>query len=292
MLGRQHGLITTEQFRDLGFSKSVVSKRVASGELVRVLPGVHRSTLVPQTFAQQALAAVLWAGEHAIASHFTAARAYGSEIAHDRVHLWVPPHRSPRSQLVVVHRGIVATNDRRVRDGVPLTSPPRTLVDMAALVDEETLETLVEDYFHRGLTTPMSLQRCIDLTGSRGRKGAQRLVRLLAQRGNAAAADEKLEVKLSRLMRAAGLRPVRQLEVRIGSAKYRLDFAFPTLKVAVEGQGFGAHGGRLAHVRDGRRFADLAGAGWIVVPVTWEAVTEEPDRVVERIRSALREAAA
>ena len=93
------------------------------------------------------------------------------------------------------------------------------------------------------------------------------------------------------MLQEAGLRAVPQFEVRIGAAKYRLDFAFPVFKVAVEGHGFGAHGGRLAHTRDARRFSDLAGAGWRVVPVTWEAITKEPNYVVEQIRSALREAA-
>jgi very-short-patch-repair endonuclease len=168
---------------------------------------------------------------------------------------------------VTVHRGVIARNDRRIRGRVPVTSPARTLVDIAGMLDDESLEAVVEDFFHRGVTTPLAVQRCLDATGGTGRRGSHLLRALLADRDEAPL-EYKLEQKIWRLLRKAGLRPVRQHEVRCGTQRYRLDFAFPLLKVAVEGQGFAAHGGRLAHSRDNRRLADLVGAGWRVVPVT------------------------
>jgi very-short-patch-repair endonuclease len=291
-LARQHGLITTRQFASIGLSPSATAKRQALGELERVLPHVFRSTLIAPTFAQRALAAVLWAGSDAVASHTTALRLYSSDVyVTDELHLWVPVARRPRSPLVVVHRDVVAQQDRRMRQRVPVTSPARTLVDAAGVLDDETFEALVEDFLHRGVTTPLAIGRCLTAVGGKGRPGSGRLAALLADRPSAAL-DRRLEVKIWRLLRAAGLQPVRQLEVRCSGRKYRLDFAFPALKVAVEGHGFGAHGGRVAHVRDNRRLADLVGDGWRVVPVTWEAVTTDSDRVIEQVRSALRQAAA
>ncbi len=291
IFGRQYGLVTTYQAHDLGLSATAMSRRATRGELERVLPGVYRSTLIAPSLPQQALSAVLWAGDGAVASHYTALQFYGSEVLHGIPHVWVDPSRRPRSDRVVVHRGVVERNDRRIRDRVPLTSPARTVVDSAGMLDDETLEAVVEDFFHRGVTTPLAVHRCLDATGGTGRPGSHLLRALLADRGDRSL-EFKLEVKLWRLLRKSGLRPVRQFEVRCGNKTYRLDFAWPILKVAIEGQGFAAHGGRLAHIRDNRRLADLVGAGWRVVPVTWEDVTRDPQRVIVRVRSTLLEAAA
>lgn len=289
--GRQHGLVTRAQWQAAGFTPPALTRAVQRGELERVLPGVYRSTLIAPFLQQTALAAVLWAATDAVASHATAARLYGFDAPHDNPHIWVPPTRSPKSPLVVVHRGVVERNDRRVRDRVPLTSPARTLVDLAGVLDEESLEAVVEDFFHRGVTTPLAVQRCLDANGGTGRPGSRLLRDLLADRDQAPL-ELKLEQKIWRLLRAVGLRPVRQFDVRCAGQRYRLDFAWPILKVAVEGHGFAAHGGRLAHIRDNRRLGDLVSAGWRVVPVTWEDCTQDPGGMIEKVRGALLEAAA
>ena len=74
ILGRQYGLVATDQTIALGLSASALSKRARRGEFERVLPRVYRSTLVTATLQQRALAAVLWAGDGAVASHVTAGR--------------------------------------------------------------------------------------------------------------------------------------------------------------------------------------------------------------------------
>ena len=287
MLNRQHGLITTAQALELGISSSTLSKRTRRGEFERVLPRVWRSTLVVPSLQQKALAAVLFAGEDSVASHGTAARLFGARDAGSLPHVWSPNQR--QSDLVVVHRGLVAQNDRRIRDGVPVTGPARTLVDLAAVLDDEQLEIALEHFLHHGLTTPMSINRCLDAIGGTGRAGSARLRALLADR-DARPLESPLEVKVWRLLRRAGLKPVRQFEVTCGNHRYRLDFAWPKLKVAIEADGFAAHDGRRAFVADRRRLAELAAAGWIVIPLTWDDCAH-PEVVVQRVRAALLRAA-
>jgi len=291
LLTRQHGLITSSQWQSLGRSLPALTRACDRGEFERVLPRVYRSTLVPPSSDAGGLAAVLWAGSGALASHLTAARIHGADLPVSKPHVWVGRERNPKSSLVVVHRGDVARNDRRIRDRVPVTSPARTLIDCAGMLDDETLEAFVEDLLHRGITTTSAIQRCLDRAGGTGRAGSH-LLRALPRDRDEAPLDQRLEVKLWRLLRKARLRPVRQYEVRIGSSKYRLDFAFPALKVAVEGHGYAAHGGRVAHIRDSHRLADLVSRGWRVVPVTWEDVTRDPVQVIDRVRSTLLEATA
>lgn len=292
VLSRQHGLVTFEQLGELGMSSQAVSRRRRSGELERVFPRVYRSPLVLSSIGQRALAAVLWAGAGSIASHRTAAALWGIAGVERgaRVELWVPGERAPRNAGVVVHRGGVTGNDRRRVDRVPVTSPARTIIDIAAVIDGEALEAALEDVLHRGLTTSFAIERCLAALGGSGRAGAARLRRLLAQRDQAPA-ESRLEVKVWRLLRGAGLRPIRQYVVRCEGRTFRLDFAWPSLEVAVEAEGFAAHGGRVAHVADRRRLAALVAAGWSIVPVTWDDCTTAPEVFIERVRAALLRAA-
>jgi very-short-patch-repair endonuclease len=292
VLARQHGLITAEQLAAGGFSPPMITRRVNSGELERVLPKVYRSPLVPASAAQQALRAVLWAGDGVVASHHTAARLWRLDVDGTTADpsVWVPSARAPRNPNVVVHRGDIADIDRRLVDGVPVTSPARTLIDLASRLEGEPLEAAVEDALRRGLTTQSMLERRLAAVGGKGRPGAEHLRRILAARDDAPL-ESRLEVRVWRLLRSAGLRPVRQFEVRCEGQAYRLDFAWPVLKVAVEADGYRAHGGRIAHVGDRRRLADLGGMGWVIIPVTWEECLQHPGVVVQRVRSALLDAA-
>jgi very-short-patch-repair endonuclease len=291
LLARPRGLVTNAQLADLGFVPSAITRRVRIGELERVLPRVYRSRLVAPTVAQGVLAATLWAGKDSVASHATAATLWKiSEPRPDApIELWVPGGRAARDEIRV-HRGSVTGNDRRLVGGVPVTSPARTIVDMAGVLEGEALESALESVLHRGLTTASALERTLTALGGKGRSGSAQLQRLLHDRDQAPL-ESRLEVKVWRLLRQAGLRPVRQYRVACRGQRYRLDFAWPRLKVAVAANGFRAHRGRIAHVSDHRRLADLVGDGWRIVPVTWEDCVHEPQRFVDRVRAALLRAA-
>lgn len=285
---RQLGLVTTRQVAAEGMSASAVSRRVASGAWQRVLPGVLRDVMVEPSPAQSALAAVLWADDDALVSHAAAGALLGLDGVTVRVpEIWVPPGRRLRSGFVVVHRGTVDATDRRMVGVIPVTSPARTLVDLAGVLDDEALAAAVEDAVHRGLTTPLALARRLDALGGKGRPGTSRLRRILDDRGAGVAADSRLEVRIWRTLRAVGLAPVRQHPVRVAGRTYRVDLAFPEARLAVEGIGDRYHRSPLHRQHDQRRLADLASVAWTVLPVTWNDVTDDPTGVVDRVRRAL-----
>jgi very-short-patch-repair endonuclease len=174
---------------------------------------------------------------------------------------------------------------------IPLTGVPRTLIDLAGELDEEALTAATEDAIHRGLTTPHAIARRLDALGGKGRPGAANLRAVLRDRQLDRAAESRLEVKIWRTLRAAGMRPLRQYVVRVDGHSYRLDFAFPQWRLGVEGVGDHFHRGSLRRRRDLERLADLAAISWRIIPVTWHDITEEPDRVLARVSSALAEAA-
>jgi very-short-patch-repair endonuclease len=269
---RQLGLITVAQARDW-ISEPTVKRRVEAGHWARVLPGVYRDTLVPESLEQSCLAAMLWAKADPVVC-FVAAGA-----------LW--QLASARSELVVVHRGEVALNDRRRLGSVTLTGPARTIVDLAGVLDDEDLIAVVEDAIHRGLTTPMSVHRSLDALGGKGRPGTARLRRVLDDRGNQRPTMSRLEVKIWRTLRAKGLRPVRQYPVKCGTTTYWIDCAFPQWRVAVEGFGDKFHRSPRNRKRELRRLGDLASVHWRVLPVTWDEISDTPDDVVAKIVTTL-----
>jgi very-short-patch-repair endonuclease len=237
------------------------------------------------------MAGALWAGDDAAVSHLTAAVLWGFDgAATTEIELTVPYERSPRHPAVRVHRTEVwPPMDRDVLHGIPITSPARTLVDIAGVLRGEALEAVVEDAFRRGLCRPAFLEWRLDDLGGKGRPGAGSLRAILAERGrDVAAAESRLEVKLWRLLVGSRLpRPVRQHRVTVGGRVLRLDFAWPSVLVALEADGFDAHGGRRAFVRDRQRLAGLSALGWRVLPVSWDQVTSEPDRLLGVLEAML-----
>ena len=282
------GLVTLEQVIRIGATRNLAASRVKAGSWERVLPGVYRDTLVPPSLRQWCLAAMLWAKDDPVVCFRAAGALYEFDgLTAKKPELWTPRTSSARSELVVVHRGKVDLNDRR-RDGpITLTSPARTIVDLAAVLDDEDLTAVVEDALNRGITTPMSIQRCLDTIGGKGRRGAARLRDVLEDRGNQRPTMSRLEVRIWRTLRAKGLTPIRQYPVRCGGTTYYIDCAFPQWRVSVEGFGDKYHRSPRTRKRELRRIADLATVHWRVLPVTWDDITDTPDDVVARIITTL-----
>jgi very-short-patch-repair endonuclease len=283
----QLGLITTAQARE-SISEATITRRVQAGHWARLLPGVYRDTLVPTSLEQSCFAANLWGGADAVIARKAAGALWQLDgLAAPKPELWVPKTANARSKLVAVHRGAVAPNDRRMLGPITLTSPARTLVDLAAELDDEDLTAVVEDAMRRGLTTPTSVRRCVDAVGGKGRPGTARLRAILDDRNNQRPTMSRLEVRIWRTLRAKGLNPVRQHPVQCATTTYWIDCAFPQWRVAVEGFGDKFHRSPRKRRRELRRLADLATVHWRVLPVTWDEIADTPDDVIARIITTL-----
>ena len=105
------------------------------------------------------------------------------------------------------------------------------------------------------------------------------------------ALESKLEVKAWQLMGKSRMSmPHRQFAViAAGGQRYRLDFAWPHLRVAFETDGFEWHSGRSQWKRDRVRTAALEQSGWRIVTADWDDVVMRPQMTIERIRNALAE---
>ena len=155
---RQHGVLTSAQLRAAGVAPRAVSRRVADGRLRRLHRGVFLLGPLFGPWTTQ-MAAVLACGQGAVLSHRSAAALWGIH----RAWLGVPEvtvlEGGSRGGVGVrVYRTTrLDLRETRRREGVPVTAPARTLLDIAALISERDLARALEEAQVLRLTTPRAL---------------------------------------------------------------------------------------------------------------------------------------
>ncbi len=182
----QHGAFTRAQAMASGFSTAQIERRVRAEVWERLLPRVYRHAATPPSSALSHWAAVLWAGPECALSHMSAAAIWhiraGASLG--RPELIVSKTRAPRARGVVVHRvPWTAASDVLCVGGLPVTSPLRTIVDLAGVLGPVDLATALESARSRRLVTIRAVRGRLDDIGTVGRPGAARLRALLAPIG-------------------------------------------------------------------------------------------------------------
>jgi very-short-patch-repair endonuclease len=282
---RQSGVLSRAQARRF-LTQDAIDRRVRSGQLVRLHAGVYALAGAPDTFERRITAAVLAAGGDAAASHHAAAALHGlggTEIE-KVVEISVPRAQNPRlDETVVVHRVTHLPPEHTFeRDGIRITTRPRTICDLAGVLSADDLELVLDHALVRELVRLASVARTLQSLPE-NTKGAAALRALIAARPDGRARVESpLEQKVQKLLTKRGL----AFEPQHLGEGFRIDIAFPRERLAVEPMGFRWHASRKDWTRDRRREALLIERGWRVLPVTWEDL-ERPEELVERIRAAL-----
>jgi very-short-patch-repair endonuclease len=193
---------------------------------------------------------------------------------------------------VVIHRvGPLPAVDLTTLDGIPVTSPARTLIDIAAVAPRESVEEALDDALRRGIVSVARLRWRLSELGNSGRRGVGTIRDLIAARGGGEPVPKSVfETRLLRHLRAAGLPiPVRQHEIRVrGRLVARVDFAYPERRLAIEADSRRWHTGRVRWERDLARRNELTALGWRIVHVTWSELSSDPEGVARRIGEILR----
>ena len=220
------------------------------------------------------MAAVLASGDSAVASHRSAAVVWGIRRAwHGDVDVTVAG-QSRDKPGVRVHR--VRHLDRRDvvrRDGVPVTSPARTLLDLATVLPARDLARALEEAEVQRLVTRRQLAALLDR--SRRRAGAGPLRRALARYDTPALTRSEAERQMLELIRAARL-PTPRTNTQVNG--HEVDLLWPEHRLIVEIDGFTFHSTRTAFERDRARDQELQTAGYRVIRVTWRQIQEDRKR--------------
>lgn len=281
----QHGVVAARQLSALGISADVVARRVRHGWLRRLHRGVY--TLEGRAISHRGrwMAAVLAGEDGAVLSHWDAAALWKLiEPGKPPVHVTAPTHAGrARQPGIVVHRSLTLEVDGVARrDGIPVTSAPRTLMDLASTrIAERTLERTVDEAERLRLCDAADLWTIAE----RPRPGARRLRVLLHRHEPGTTVTRSvMEEAFLLLCRERGLpQPLVNHEVM----GLRPDFFWPAAGLAVEVDGWDSHRTRRAFEDDRDRDSLLTAHGYRVLRFTWRDVTRRAGVAAERVRRVL-----
>ena len=269
----QHGLISREQAMAAGGTRRTIQSSVDRGQWSRAREGVYIVGAADVTWAQRAMAACLAGGEDVRASHRTAVRIHGLVKRTGRLEVLTEGYRRVRLPGVFAHRTIhLLPEDTVIRDGIPVTSVARSLIDVGGRQSEATLGRWIDRALLNGTLELDALARRTYELIMPGRERPMALMRALALRGEGH--DPGRSVLEARVIAAMAMRGmpalVRQHPVKRPDGRNAfIDLAEPATKLAVELDGWETHGVRSAFDADRIRGNELLLLGWNLLRFTW-----------------------
>ena len=304
LAGRQHGLVAMRQLAGLGYTEHHIRWRIRVGLLFRVHRGIYAVAGSADTFEFRVMAAVLAAGDGAVASHRCAAALYGlRRIRCDRPAITVVGRAAPELHGIDRHRRDTLTAADRARVGViPTTAPAWTLLDLASELDlsdeaeRARLGGAIDDVVVRRISSLGAIERLLERVSGGRVPGAAVLSELVAdRRAGKRPTETGLEDELLEIFRVYGLpEPARQYILPLpGSGTARFDAAYPELLLGFEADGDAYHKGLLDQMRDEARDEACRLLGWTVRRYATDDIRLRPAGVaddVARLRAMARAA--
>jgi hypothetical protein len=288
------GLIIRDKALHAGVDPDQIMKALRTGRIRRLQRGiyVHRQDeLEPLTIAR---AAVLASGvEDAVASHRTAARVHDFALARGSYPEEVTVQRNARRirrKELLFHAREMGRGDVAVIDGVAVTTPPRTLADVASSFGRLQAVWAIDDALRRGLVD----RRAVELSLEQ-RPGAPGDALALRRLDEANGRAESILETAGRLALADAHLPLPIPQYRVSdSAGFVafLDGAYPDDMVGLEFDGSEPHSDPAALFRDRQRQNRLVALGWTILRFTWWDVTYGTEHFVSEVRAAITARAA
>jgi predicted transcriptional regulator of viral defense system len=285
MAARQHGVISVLQLRELGLDRFWVRRRVQNGLLHALHLGVY-SVGVPQVSVRgRYLGAVLACGPGACLSHRAAADLWGLRPNASQLEVTTRAKRRGPPGVTVHRTRMLEPIDFTTHDGIPVTTPARTLLDLSAVVSAQHLAAAIDRAERQGI---FDLTAVVDvLDRANGRRGASQLRRAVAAYEPSTQKSE-LERRFRKLVRkAAGIpTPSFNAAVKGETAAHEVDAFWERDRLAVQLDGFEFHRTRRDRERDAASDADLELVGQRVMRLTWDDVAAHGARTLRRLRLA------
>lgn len=286
----QYGHVTALQARAAGFSDRTLRDMAARQSWTRPHPGVYRLPGAWPSDLGRLAAAALALGPPVAIARWSAAWLLGLvRSAPTTVDLLVPHDRRPKplDGLDVRRTRTFQPSDAQVVSGLPCTTAVRTVCDLAAVMDQDSLRALIIDARQRRLMEiPDLAERAAGLGTAKGR----RLVGRLAAELDAEQCDSVLEYRLRRRLAAVpGLPAPAPKPVPVGTVGrvLHVDIGWPGHCVGIEADGLAFHADRASLERDALRHNALERAGWRIVRATWGDLGAGFDRLVGDVTALL-----
>jgi very-short-patch-repair endonuclease len=274
---RQHGVVTRQQLLDIGFSKSGIEHRLATGRLHRAAQGVYLVGWNRLTRERRWMVVVLACGAGAMLSHRSAAALWNIDREHPRwIDVSVRRDAHPQRPGTRIHSRLsLPAKEVGERLNIPLTRPVLTLIDLATELSPKRLERAVNEADKRDLVAPDSLRTALDdYVGQPGVKA----LRALLDRHTFRLSDTELEVLFRPIAASAGLpTPLTKQWVN----NFEVDFFWPDLGLVVETDGWRYHRTPAAQSSDALRDQTHTASGLTPLRFSHYQVKYEPGHVLE-----------
>ncbi len=233
------------------------------------------------------MAAVLAIGPDAVLSHRSAGALWGMRAsARGRVEVTVPRRPRPRP-AIQVHAAHLPKDEVTVQRGIPVTTPPRTLLDLAAVLDPRQVERAINEAEIRRLTDPTSLGDLVERHG--GRPGIRTIRELLETKDIGATITRgELEHRFLTFLDDAVLpRPAVNASLQLQDQRIEADCVWRDQHVIAELDGHASHATTAGFERDRARDRAVQAQGWRVIRITWRQLHEEPAAVARDLERLL-----
>jgi hypothetical protein len=283
----RRGLVTTAEAVAGGIRRQRLTDLVRRGAIARVARGVYAVREVATELPDPAVVTTSW---RVVLSHWSAAAWWGVDLPEplDRLHVAAPRTRGRWSDAapgIRLHRMTIRRGDVvRARD-VPVTSPLRTAIDLARGSSLEQSVAIVDAFMRARLLSASDFRTAAAAAQGPGRVRIQIVASLVDPE-----AGSLLESFTRVLLWRNSLLPERtQFPFRCAATGWTgmLDFAWPSVRAALEADGYVWHAERGPFQGDRRRWSALNRADWRSGVVTWFDVMHDPDYVVGLVRDLL-----
>jgi hypothetical protein len=293
----QDGVVNRRQLIAAGASAHQVDSRVKNRSLRKLYAGVYAVGHDRLTPLGRQRAAVMAGGPNAVLSHRTAAGLLGLLPPNRKLEVIrsssPDPHRPPPAHASrAIHPGLVihrtrslGRNEITTRLGIPVTSPIRTVINLAEREPPKTLDTMIRRGIAGNLFDLPGLTRAVG--ECRGRKGIAKLKKVLEQwNPGKLRTRSEFESEVADVCREIGAPPPLINDTKCG---YEVDFQWKGSSVLLESDGHPYHLSRADRHRDYRKMLDLTAAGNTVVRIDEKMVFENRAEFAMKLRKLLED---
>jgi AbiEi antitoxin C-terminal domain/Protein of unknown function (DUF559) len=288
LANEQHGVVARRQLLRLGLGSAAVGHRLRTGSLHQLHSGVY--AVGHQVISREArwMAAVLFCGPRSVLSFRSAATLWGIRDHSTRAIEVTAPTKSRSRGSIRRHFAVLPADEVTSRDGIPVTTVPRTIFDLAAVLRVDAVEHAFRESERRRLYDPLSLE---DLLRRYPRRHGSRTLRECLRRRRElppGVTREELEARFLAFLDRSGLpRPRLNAWLSAGNRRYQADCLWSEQRVIVELDGYESHGTWSSFQGDRDRDRRLTAAGYRSTRVTWHQLHEIPREVAADLRTML-----
>jgi very-short-patch-repair endonuclease len=285
---RQHGVVGRWQLLAAGWSDGAIETRVRHGRLHPLYAGVYR---VGHSLLQQEgrwMAAVLASGPDAVLSHHSAAALWGLRLTSRTTIDVTCPQKSRSWKGIRRHHKALPADEVTVEEDIPVTTAPRTILDLAATEPLDVIKALLREMEYRELWVALSLWDLVERYP--GRRGIRKVKAALKRIKDEPPGERKspLEERFAPFLREHRL-PLPRFNdpITVGTKTFQVDCHWPALRQIVELDGWQGHKSRSAFREDRARDRILHAHHYTVTHLTWNQLDDEPEAIASDLRVLL-----